>query len=64
MPSLIRNNSDELMLLWGVVGLSPVVFLIFIELFVLNSLCVLCTLDHVLIVSAFIFAVEKIRKEK
>src|SRR5439155_4620926 len=63
LPRLIKENSKLLMVFWGVAGLSPVVFLIFVEFFVLNSICILCTADHILIVLVFILAVKNVMKE-
>src|SRR5438309_5081428 len=62
LPKMIADNSKFLLVLWCIAGLSPVLFLIFVEVSILHKICIFCTTDHVLIFLTFILAIENFRK--
>ena len=46
--SFLGKNAESLLFLWCAAGLAVVTFFIIIELFILHSICILCTSVHIL----------------
>ena len=53
-PRLVRWH-----LIWSVVGIGTVIFLVFIEIVQLGSICIWCTSAHALVVMTFLIALTR-----
>ncbi len=59
--SLLKKYHEPILFLWCVAGLAIVSFFVFVELFVLHSICILCTGVHVLVIAISIFVFKRMR---
>jgi uncharacterized membrane protein len=51
--SLVKTRARTALFGWSVLGLLGVAYLAYLEVFVINSICVLCTVAHVLGILVF-----------
>ena len=61
IPDSFKDNSKLFLVLWCVIGMSFVLYLVFVE-FLLKSIFILCTAVHIMVLFAFILAFLDLRK--
>lgn len=64
IPRWLKENSKELTILWCVLGLSLVSLLVYIELGILRSICIICTSAHMLVLSISLLTFLELRQSK
>ena len=52
----------RLQIAWAAVGLATVLYLVFVEIVQLGTLCVWCTVAHILVLAIFLVAVTGIQR--
>jgi uncharacterized membrane protein len=62
LRSLRRPQFLRYLAWWGVVGMAGVAYLVYLEFFVIGSVCVFCTLAHLMEALALGFAVLGIKE--
>ncbi len=51
--SLVERKARTILLGWSILGLLGVVYLVYLEVFLINSICILCTVAHILGILTF-----------
>ena len=53
-----KNISEIILKFWNIIGLITVIILVYIELFLIQSICILCTSAHICAILIFIIALK------
>jgi uncharacterized membrane protein len=55
---LNRSSAARAVILWSVAGVAGVFYLVYVELVVVDAICLWCTVAHILIIAIFLLAVH------
>lgn len=47
LSSLFKQGARLLLLGWSILGILGVIYLVYVEIFLVHSICILCTLAHI-----------------
>ena len=53
-----KNTSEIILKFWSIIGLITVIILVYIEIFLIQSICILCTSAHICAILIFIIALK------
>jgi uncharacterized membrane protein len=54
----VKNISEIILRFWSIIGLITVIILVYIELFLIQSICILCTSAHICAIIIFIITLK------
>jgi len=60
--AFVGSNTPFYLFVWSSIGLAAVIGLIFLEIFSVGSICILCTTCHILAVGIFIISYSSLEK--
>ena len=56
------KNAPFYLFVWSVIGLFSIMYFIYVELFLIGSICILCTIVHIIVVITLLLSYKALEK--